>query len=382
MNALATIGEWNRAKRIVSELAPELESYLEDKYKVTMINDGQAERLVEVDADAALDIMARKGQWTQLFEAASAQSSELLHKYVAQRAAQLLKSGSAEQALQLYAQFGAPTVPQYYNLYSRLSEAILNSSEIDDDRRYTRVAQLRTMLLQLTQNGDRNSSGSNEEKVEKLLRIAHYTAVRCGCKTFPTLSDIVAKTSVSLLRYSDVLLADRCYYEAGVDKRESGSNSEAFVFLNHFLDLEECIEDGDGGILDVDDLRITDFPLEVPLPASLGVSREQREEVREWVLAISMDQRVEQGLPVDQRGVYVGSLTSPSSNSVPLEECILTGYPIRGPVVRFEGSTRVADRTDWNKLVAAARQTSTDSPLNDILVFVQEWCGSVPSYSF
>lgn len=381
MNALAAIGEWSRAKRIVRELAPELDSYLEERYKDAMLKDGQVDRLVEVDADAALDIMARKGQWTQLFETASSRSSELLHKYIAQRSAQLLKSGSAEQALQLYAQYGTPTVPQYYNLYTRLAEAVLNPSN-ETETRYEPLAQLRTMLLGLSRSSETRESTTNEETIDRLLRVTHYTAARCGCRSYPALSEIVAKISVSLLRYSDVLLADRCYYEAGVDKRSAGSSSEAFVFLNHFLDLEECIEEGDGGILDVDDLRVTDFPLEVPLPATVGVGREQREEAREWVLAISMDQRVEQGLPLDQRGVYVGSLTSPTSMSTPLEECALTGYPIRGPVVRFEGSSRVADRNDWNKLVNAARLAPPESHLNDILVFVQEWCGSVPNYSF
>jgi hypothetical protein len=34
--------------------------------------------------------------------------------------------------------------------------------------------------------------------------------------------------------------------------------------------------------------------MEIPLPASLHISSQQQEEVKEWVLAISMDQKVEQ----------------------------------------------------------------------------------------
>lgn len=204
-----------------------------------------------------------------------------------------------------------------------------------------------------------------------------------GCRSFPALSSFVVKASVSLLRQTDVLHADRCYYEAGTAARDAGLLSEAFVFLNHFLDLEECIEEeGDGNVLDVDDLRVTDFPLEVPLPEHLGIAHTQREEAREWVLAVSMDQKIEQGLPLDQRGVYVGSLTSPSSTGAPLQQCAITGYPVRGSVIRFEESIRVADRDDWTKLVNTARQAPTDSPLNDILVFLQEWCGTAPKYSF
>ncbi|XP_008560724.1 intraflagellar transport protein 172 homolog [Microplitis demolitor] len=386
INALVSIGDWMRARRIVHELAPDLESYLDDKYResardsaITMTDSDQSGR-GERDADKSLENLARKGQWIQVFEIASTLNTEVLHKYLAQRAAQLLKSGTPEPALQLYSQYGAPPIAQYHNLYYRLAEMILNLYEGSPESRYTRLSQLRTFLLGLTKQIE--GSSASEEKFGRLLQATHYSAVKCACQLFPNLANLVTKTSVSLLRYTDVLLADRCYYEAGVELRKSGSHSEAFVFLNHFLDLEECIEEGDGSILDVDDLRITDFPLEVPLPGTLSLAQEEREDVREWVLAVSMDQKIEQGLPVDQRGVYIGSLTCPANGSAPLQPCALTGYPIRASVVRFEGSNRVVDRDDWNKLMNAARQAPSESPLNDVLVFVQEWCGSLPSFTF
>ncbi|XP_046838206.1 intraflagellar transport protein 172 homolog [Vespa crabro] len=378
INTLAAVNEWERARRIVRELAPELEPYLEGKYKDAMIRDGEIEKLVEVDASAALEMLAQKGQWDQVFEAASMQSPELLHKYVAQRAAQLLKSHSPVHALRLYMQYGALPIPQYFNLYLQLSETVLNSDETYNEYKY--LSQLRSILFELCKNLE--SSSASGAKFHKFLEASHYSAVRCGCRSFTGLSGIVTKTSITLIRYSDILLPDRCYYDAGMDARSNGLTSEAFIFLNHFLDLEECIEEGDSNILDVDDLRVTDFPLQVPLPANLSMTKEQREEAREWVLAISMDQKVEQGLPIDQRGIYVGSLTSSMSNSIPLQECTLTGYPIRGPVIRFEENNRVTDRDDWTKLVNIARQTSPDSALNDIILFIQDWCGTVPTYSF
>lgn len=377
INSLAAIGEWERAKRVVRELAPDLEYYLEEKYKEAMIREDQMDKLAEVDAEAALEILVRKGQWSQVFEAAGAKSSALLHKYVALRAAQLLKSDSPIQSLQLYVQYGTPPIPQNYNLYYHLAETILNSEETYNEYRY--LAQLRDALMKLIKNLE---NSEHIEKFDRLFRAAHYSSFRCAMRMFPPLSGLAVKSSIVLLRYSDMLFADRCYYEAGIDARSAGLSSEAFVFLNHFLDLEECIEEGDGSILDVDDLRVTDFPLEVPLPSRLSLSKDEREEVREWVLTVSMDQKVEQGLPTDHRGTYIGSLTSSLDKSNPLQECALTGYPIRGSVVRFEGTSRVADREDWNKLVNSARQAPPDSHLNDILVFIQEWCGAIPNYSF
>lgn len=423
VSSLVAVGEWDRARRIVRELAPDLEPYLEEKYQDAMTNEGEIERLAEVDGNAALEVMARKGQWSQVFDTAASQGSEVLHKFVARRAAQLLKSNAATQALQLYAQYGAPAISQNFNLYLKLAESVLNaepqeyryhiyirftkspventmcSSVLSEflflnvlyctrmfyysriflhkfiDSRY--LAQLRDVLHGLCR------SSPSFDKFERLLEAAHLSALKHGCRTFPALSGLAVKASICLLRHTDVLRADICYYEAGIAARTAGLLSEAFVFLNHFLDLEECIEEeGDGNILDVDDLRVTDFPLEVPLPEKLGVSADQREEAREWVLAVSMDQKIEQGLPVDQRGVYVGSLTSPISSGAPLQPCAVTGYPVRGPIMRFEESSRVADRDDWNKLVNTARQATPDSPINDILRFLQEWCGMAPKYSF
>ncbi|XP_018399953.1 PREDICTED: intraflagellar transport protein 172 homolog [Cyphomyrmex costatus] len=373
VSSLVAVGEWDRARRIVRELAPDLEPYLEEKYQDAMANEGEIERLAEVDGNAALEVMARKGQWSQLFDVANSQSPEVLHKFVARRAAQLLKNDAAPQALQLYAQYGAPAISQNFNLYLQLAESILNATQQD----YRYLAQLRDVLHGLYR------SSPSSDKFEHLLKAAHFSAVKHGCRLFPALSGVVVKTSVSLLRYTDILHADKYYYEAGMAARTAGLLSEAFVFLNHFLDLEECIEEeGDGNVLDVDDLRVTDFPLEVPLPEKLGIATDQREEAREWVLAVSMDQKIEQGLPVDQRGVYVGSLTSPTNSGAPLQQCVITGYPMRGPVIRFEETNRVADRDDWTKLINTARQAPPDSPLNDILVFLQDWCGTAPKYSF
>ncbi|KMQ88504.1 putative intraflagellar transport protein 172 [Lasius niger] len=373
VSSLVAVGEWDRARRIVRELAPDLEPYLEEKYRDTMANEGEMERLAEVDGNAALEMMARKGQWNQVFDVASSQGSEVLHRFVARRAAQLLKSDAAPQALQLYAQYGAPAISQNFNLYLQLAESVLNAAQ----QEYRYLAQLRDVLHSFCR------SSPSSDRFERLLEAAHLSAVKHGCRLFPALSGIVVKVSVSLLRHTDILHADKTYYEAGVATRSASLLSEAFVFLNHFLDLEECIEEeGDSNVLDVDDLRVTDFPLEVPLPESLGVVTDQREEAREWVLAVSMDQKIEQGLPVDQRGVYVGSLTSPTNSGAPLQQCVITGYPVRGPVIKFEETSRVADRDDWTKLTNTARQAPPDSPLNDILVFLQEWCGAVPKYSF
>lgn len=82
----------------------------------------------------------------------------------------------------------------------------------------------------------------------------------------------------------------------GIDLRDEGRVSEAFVFLNHYLDICEAIEDGESQLVDHTDFGQTDFPSNIPLPEHLYLQDniQEHDNVREWVLAISMDQNIEQ----------------------------------------------------------------------------------------
>lgn len=51
---------------------------------------------------------------------------------------------------------------------------------------------------------------------------------------------------------------------------------------------------------------------------------QQHEEVKEWVLAVSMDQKVEQVLPRDERNCYEASLIAPDTG-IRSAPCVITG---------------------------------------------------------
>ena len=71
---------------------------------------------------------------------------------------------------------------------------------------------------------------------------------------------------VSLLRYTNYLLPDKAFYEAGIACRNIGWNNMAFVFLNRFLDIYDAIEDGSTDMLDHSDFADTDVPYDIILP--------------------------------------------------------------------------------------------------------------------
>lgn len=128
---------------------------------------------------------------------------------------------------------------------------------------------------------------------ERYLIIAHYCALRSAllkvADAEPAMKLAATKLSVSLLRHCDLIPADKAFYEAGTACKVShkcphdyhisfnqslqdyGSKYEsmAFVFLNHYLDLAEAIEEQNADGIDNTDLENTDIPTEFPLPDQL-----------------------------------------------------------------------------------------------------------------
>ena len=213
------------------------------------------------------------------------------------------------------------------------------------------------------------------DRFELYLAIAHYYTVRTACRQVPSLHSIAIKISIAILRYTDVVPVDKGFYEAGNDLKEAGRDAEAFVVLNHYLDVSEAIEEGSGNLVDHSLLSATDFPSSVPLPEDIHLRNEPNlhEKVREWVLTVSMDQQIDQVLPVDDRDMFESSL---GMGDVP---CIVSGYPVlsRQPIT-FKNSVKQANRDIWSKLTIAAKMAPT-SMVPEIITFIEKWCGPIDS---
>lgn len=54
------------------------------------------------------------------------------------------------------------------------------------------------------------------KEFERFMFIAHLYAMRCAFRDVSSLSTLVIKLLVALLRYTDVVPADKAYYEAGI----------------------------------------------------------------------------------------------------------------------------------------------------------------------
>nr|XP_023018691.1 intraflagellar transport protein 172 homolog [Leptinotarsa decemlineata] len=364
--------EWGKARKVAKELEPAYESYVESKYKDRLLKKGDVEQLADVDIIGALDLLAEQGQWARCIEKAKAHNTPILHKYVALYAAKLLKDGFVLEALNLYSNYGAPAMPQNFNIYNHIATEVFGANDLAGPSSYGVWEQLRQMLYEINTGLEvaHNVKADTKNHFRNLMLVAHFYALRSACRQVSSLKKIGVKISTALLRYTDLIPADKAFYEAGKDMKEEGRLSEAFVFLNHYLDLCEAIEEGEGQLVDHSDLAQTDFPSNIPLPEQLYLSEDPKEhdEIREWVLAVSMDQKVDQTLPVDERQLFESSLQQGET------PCLVTGYPVREQAVSFGKSSLQASKDAWAKLNMGAKMTP-ESNVGNVISFITKWCG-------
>ena len=73
----------------------------------------------------------------------------------------------------------------------------------------------------------------------------------------------------------------------------------AFVFLNRYLDITEAMEDGGDSSTSLDNSDFAETAIrDFPLPDKQFLSDKDREKVRDYVLELSMNEKVQQSLNV------------------------------------------------------------------------------------
>ena len=147
VDTLMEAGDWARARKIAKELEPDYYPRVETAYRQWLRDEGKADQLADVDLGGALDMMAGQGQWDQVLQRAQKHGPELLAKYVALYATELIKQQRSQSALHLFVQFGAPAKPQNLNIYRHLAAEILSDPKGPPDLQS--LIGLRNMFRQL-----------------------------------------------------------------------------------------------------------------------------------------------------------------------------------------------------------------------------------------
>jgi len=350
------------AKDYARTTAAHLSSYVDQQHKKHLSEAGDAGSLEETGAVGdALAIYASKGEWAKVFEMANKLGGGAPAKYFPQYVMAELDSGNVVRIISNFKAAGAPVVPSKVDLYERIVRGVFEGS-VDSAPGPEVIADARDVFYRLLASMRRSGGADNAviKEVERLLLVLHYASLRSTAQTAGAL-DIAARLNVALVRYAGIVPADRAFYEAGMACRERNWLSMAFVFLNRYLDLSEAIDDGDISMVDNSDFVGTDIPtpMEFGLPKNHWLDEDRREEIRDWVLALSMDRQVEQVLntiPCDNGmgKMYEASLLGPGDASYP--PCVASGYPVfPAAQVRCTSCNSFAQKSSWNALVGRTK---------------------------
>uniref|UniRef100_A0A0K0EBD8 Intraflagellar transport protein 172 homolog n=1 Tax=Strongyloides stercoralis TaxID=6248 RepID=A0A0K0EBD8_STRER len=373
IEALIKGKEYSKAKRIAVEMLPEMEDYVEDEYKKYLTNAGNINELISIDVISAIDLLVQKKQWNKALDIAVKQNHQpLVDKYVAIYVSELLKDNMYKEAIKIFETYGTSSNKENLNIYKKLFDAIVN-----EKYEYDTISSLRNMLLNLVNKlqDDNNSNDNINELFERYLQCIHFMCIYESLKEFNSheIEEIKLKIKISLLRYIDLLPADKVFYEAGIACKNFDEKYEnmAFTFLNMYLDVIDAIEDNDPSIVDNSIFVSTDIPTQYPLPEKVFISQDEHEEIKEWVLSVSVDTKVDKELLLDSRGLFEGCITSPTL--VKYDMCIISGYPIlNNPKILT--STMKANSKYWDTFTTISKTNSTDE-LQDIQIFLSKWAG-------
>jgi len=194
----------------------------------------------------------------------------------------------------------------------------------------------------------------------RYLVITHLQLMKSDCQKH-NLTGVQAKLTSCLLRYTKEIRADKAYHDAGSACRAAGLNDAAFIYFNRYIDLYDVIDDPDNaGGLDNTAFENTDIPspFEIPLPEKNIINSGERDQIRDWVLEIKVDDSVGQNLPTcrcEHCGAekYECSLTCQSCDAQ-WEPCIVTGLPlVKTNAVSCKICNKGAIREHWNDYISA-----------------------------
>lgn len=384
VQALLDAHEWAKAKRVAEELAPELGQLVDDTYREFLRTHGRIGELIDVDVVTAIDMLVQDNQWEKALKTARQQNHRpLFDKYLILYANEQLTHGKPEYLLKALRKFGPSTNQKLIPVYETLIDQLINVRTATQN--YEMLKTLRDVFLQLSQQIDTtenniNGQQNNQQYFKRFLYLAHFSALR---KALELLSEqqspvvdhlkiLQLKLSIAMLRYIEPLRPDKAFYEAGIAcKLWGGTDYEkmAFLFLNQYLDITDAIDENDPNLVDNGVYEGTDIPTNYALPNEKYLSNTEQDEVKEWVLAISVDQNMEKLLRLDGRDSYEASAIDTLGNSYPI--CVVSAYPVTDETRELD-SGQTVDHKAWIAFTALLKQNPTDELL-DVQQFLDSW---------
>ena len=299
-------GMWDQARDLARQMGPKVEKEVTEAHRRSMAETGAAEDLVHSGNVAeGIEAYAQKGDWDKCREVAEQHGAHMLVKYATLHGAALIQQSTFAGAAKIFATYGTATTGNNVSMYRRLAKEILATGDYDGgevDTKSTRsILHLRQMLAKVVAGVRQGGDEALTREFENLLWIAHMTAAKDVAEERGA-TEARRKLSLGLLRHIRTIPADKAFYDAGQCCRQANDLSMAFVFLNRYLDITEAMEEQEGNstTLDNSDFADTGIPFDFPLPDRQFLSDKDREKVRDYVLEISMNEKIQQTLNVTE----------------------------------------------------------------------------------
>lgn len=272
-----------------------LVSKIQEQKKSMLIQGGKFDKLVQGGDMSGLEMLSQRGQWEECLSLAEKQGHEVLNTYLMKFSKTYLQQGQFKETARVLVRYNCPAIQQILPVYKTISVEVL---AMDNN---VELGVLKDMLTKLIENLEGIDKG-NPIFVEffRYLVITHLQLMKQDCQQHQ-LSNVMAKLTSCLLRYTKEIRADKAYFDAGTSCRKAGLNDSAFIYFNRYIDLYDAIDDPDNaGGIDNTEFEHTDIPspFEIPLPEKNIISPEERDQIRDWVLEINMDGSVGQSLPM------------------------------------------------------------------------------------
>ncbi|CAH0729654.1 unnamed protein product, partial [Brenthis ino] len=316
-------------------------------------------QIEESESESSLEKLARAGHWPRCLARAGARAAHYALRYVAH----LFKTHSRTEGMDIESEdvpevlsHALDTLRQYLTKDSPVTSADTALAKAVCNEILVRISLAPKAFSAMEDAGSVMIAADADDRALQALTLLMGLHV----------PQIASKVARALPRYTDIIVADVAFFICGEVIRAEGSAGarEAFVFLNHCLDLAEAADEDTVHLIDYTDFECTDWPR---APLTLGAAAAGGAALgaaRDWVLAVSMDQQVDQTLPTDSRGLYASYVGEEPC-------CVLTGHPLAARLVTFPNG-RCANREWWSRVSHAAR---APSPAAALLRHAARWCG-------
>merc|ERR1712130_256792 len=182
---------------------------------------------------------------------------------------------------------------------------------------------------------------------EELRFFFHLLLLQTDClETIPSLHH---KQCLSLLSCSDWIRCDVLFKECGDSSKQIGSDQDAFIFYNHFVDICDFIDDPSANDIDYSDFdQIDSLKMTIPhkiIPSKHIFAERQREQIRDWVLEMLATAEIDPSL----------SCFSDNEKGQKLKnkKCIVSGATLYSSdcIIKCRECQKSAIKSAWNLYV-------------------------------